>query len=231
MLDAEIEARNQGYASDVETARKELELAKSNEAKALKEKEKAQKAQLALQTVEQAANLITATSLIWSQLGFPWAIPAVAVMWGSFLAAKVKAAEVTKQGTEQYGEGTVELLDGGSHQSGNDVDLGRKPDGTRRRAEGGEFFAVINKRNSRKYRKVIPDIIHSLNAGTFENKYLHAYDGAEGMTVSVQQGGSPDLRGISHDVKAIREQGDRQEYTDGRGRHVVYKNLHRVYKS
>lgn len=231
VLDAEIEARNQGYASDVETARKELELAKSNEAKALKEKEKAQKAQLALQTVEQAANLITATSLIWSQLGFPWAIPAVAVMWGSFLAAKVKAAEVTKQGTEQYGEGTVELLDGGSHQSGNDVDLGRKPDGTRRRAEGGEFFAVINKRNSRKYRKVIPDIIHSLNAGTFENKYLHAYDGAEGMTVSVQQGGSPDLRGISHDVKAIREQGDRQEYTDGRGRHVVYKNLHRVYKS
>ena len=231
VLDAEIEARNQGYASDVETARKELELAKSNEAKALKEKEKAQKAQLALQTVEQTANLITATSLIWSQLGFPWAIPAVAVMWGSFLAAKVKAAEVTKQGTEQYGEGTVELLDGGSHQSGNDVDLGRKPDGTRRRAEGGEFFAVINKRNSRKYRKVIPDIIHSLNAGTFENKYLHAYDGAEGMTVSVQQGGSPDLRGISHDVKAIREQGDRQEYTDGRGRHVVYKNLHRVYKS
>lgn len=231
VLDAEIEARNQGYASDVETARKELELAKSNEAKALKEKEKAQKAQLALQTVEQAANLITATSLIWSKLGFPWAIPAVAVMWGSFLAAKVKAAEVTKQGTEQYGEGTVELLDGGSHQSGNDVDLGRKPDGTRRRAEGGEFFAVINKRNSRKYRKVIPDIIHSLNAGTFENKYLHAYDGAEGMTVSVQQGGSPDLRGISHDVKAIREQGDRQEYTDGRGRHVVYKNLHRVYKS
>lgn len=231
VLDAEIEARNQGYASDVETARKELELAKSNQAKALKEKEKAQKAQLALQTVEQAANMITATSLIWSQLGFPWAIPAIAVMWGSFLAAKIKAAEVTKQGSEQYGEGTVELLDGGSHQSGNDIDLGRKKDGTRRRAEGGEFFAVINKRNSRKYRKIIPDIIHSLNGGTFENKYLHAYDGADGMAINVQEGNSTDLRGLKSDVRAIREQGDRQSYTDSRGTHTIYKNLHRVYKN
>ena len=231
VLDAEIEARNQGYASDVETARKELELAKSNQAKALKEKEKAQKAQLALQTVEQAANMITATSLIWSQLGFPWAIPAIAVMWGSFIAAKIKAAEVTKQGTEQYGEGTVELLDGGSHQSGNDIDLGRKKDGTRRRAEGGEFFAVINKRNSRKYRNIIPDVIHSLNAGTFENKYLHAYDGAEGLAINVEQGGNTDLRGLSSDVRAIREQGDRRSYTDSRGTHSIYKNLHRVYKN
>lgn len=231
VLDAEIEARNQGYASDVETARKELELAKSNQAKALKEKEKAQKAQLALQTVEQAANLITATSLIWSQLGFPWAIPAVAVMWGSFLAAKIKAAEVTKSGSEQYGEGTVELLEGGSHQSGNDIDLGRKADGTRRRAEGGEFFAVINKRNSRKYRKIIPDIIHSLNGGTFESKYLHAYDGADGMAINVQEGNSTDLRGLKSDVRAIREQGDRQSYTDSRGTHTIYKNLHRVYKN
>ena len=231
VLDAEIEARNQGYASDVETARKELELAKSNQAKALKEKEKAQKAQLALQTVEQAANMITATSLIWSQLGFPWAIPAIAVMWGSFLAAKIKAAEVTKQGTEQYGEGTVELLEGGSHQSGNDIDLGRKTDGTRRRAEGGEFFAVINKRNSRKYRNIIPDVIHSLNAGTFDSKYLHAYDGAEGLAINVQQGGNTDLRGLSSDVRAIREQGDRRSYTDSRGTHSIYKNLHRVYKN
>lgn len=231
VLDAEIEARNQGYASDVETARKELELAKSNQQKALKEKEKAQKAQLALQTVEQAANLITATSLIWSQLGFPWAIPAIAVMWGSFAAAKIKALEATKSGSEEYGEGTVELLNGGSHQSGNDVDLGRKKDGTRRRAEGGEFFAVINKRNSRKYRNVIPDIINSLNAGTFEQKYAHAYDGADAIAFNVQQGNNPDLRGLSSDVRAIREQGDRQSFTDSRGTHVVYKNLHRIYKN
>lgn len=226
VLDAEIEARNQGYANDVETARKELELAKNNQDKALKEKEKAQKAQLALQTIEQASNLVSASALIWAQLGFPWAIPAIAVMWGSFAAAKIKAMEVT---SEQYGDGTVELLQGGSHQSGNDIDLGRKPDGTRRRAEGGEFFAVINKRNSRKYRSVIPEVINALNAGTFE-KYLNAYDGAEQVAVNVHDENS-DLYRLGVDVHAIREQGDRTTYTDERGTHIVYKNLHRIIKS
>lgn len=231
VLEAEIEARNQGYASDVETARKELELAKSNQEKALKEKEKAQKAQLAMQSIEQASNLISASALIWAQLGFPWAIPALAVMWGSFAAAKIKAAEVTKVGTEQYGEGTVELLQGGSHQSGNDIDLGSKSDGTRRRAEGGEYFAVINKRNSRRYRRYIPDLINSLNSGTFERKYLHAYDGGEQLHVSVQGDNGADLRRLGADVRAIREQGDKRSFTDERGSHVIYKNLHRIYKN
>jgi hypothetical protein len=228
VLEAEMQARANGYANDVETARKELELAKSNQEKALKQKEEAQKAQLAMQTIEQASNLVSASALIWSQLGFPWAIPALAVMWGSFAAAKIKAAEVTKIQNEQYGEGTVELLQGGSHQSGNDIDLGTKPDGTRRRAEGGEYFAVINKRNSRRYRQYIPDLINSLNAGTFERKYLHAYDGAEQLAVSVQGGNSSDLRRLGNDVSAIRQQGERTTYTDARGTHVIYKNLHRI---
>ena len=228
VLEAEIQARANGYANDVETARKELELAKSNQEKALKQKEEAQKAQLLMQSIEQASNLVTASALIWSQLGFPWAIPALAVMWGSFAAAKIKAAEMTKAQNETYGEGTVELLEGGSHQSGNDIDLGRKKDGTRRRAEGGEFFAVINKRNSRRYRQYIPDLINSLNSGTFERKYLHAYDGAEQVAVAVQNDNSSDLRRLGNDVSAIRQQGERRTYTDSRGTHVVYKNVHRI---
>jgi hypothetical protein len=120
----------------------------------------------------------------------------------------------------------VELLQGGSHQSGNDVDLGRKKDGTRRRAEGGEFFAVINKRNSRRYRHVIPDVIHALNDGTFENKYMDAYKGAG--SIQLQGGDGVDLGNLKSDVTAIREQGERRTYTDGRGTHIQYKNLHRV---
>lgn len=225
-LDAEREARANGYASNVAYAQKELDNAKANQQKALKEQERAQKAQQQMATVQQATNLITASALIWSQLGFPWAIPAIAVMWGSFAAAKVKAAELTQNNSEQYGEGTVELLQGGSHQSGNDVDLGRKKDGTRRRAEGGEFFAVINKRNSRKYREVIPDVIHALNAGTFEEKYMGAYQGAG--DIRMVQAGGVDLGHLKDDVTAIREQGERRTYTDSRGTHEIYKNLHRV---
>lgn len=229
VLQAEMEARNAGYASDVETARKELELAKKNQEQALKEREKAQKAQLLMDSITQASNLISASALIWSQLGFPWAIPALAVMWGSFAASKIKAAELTKVQNETYGEGTVELLDGGSHQSGNDVDLGRKKDGTRRRAEGGEFFAVINKRNSRRFRSIIPDVVHSLNDGTFADKYMNAYGGGAVM-VNMQQKDS-DLRRLSDDVHSIREQGESRSFTDERGTHVVYKNLHRIYKN
>lgn len=229
-LDAEREARANGYASNVEYAQKELDNAKQNQQKALKEQERAQKAQEQIATVQQMTNLVTASALIWSQLGFPWAIPAIAVMWGSFAAAKIKAAEVTKTGSETYGEGTVELLQGGSHQSGNDVDLGRKKDGTRRRAEGGEFFAVINKRNSRKYRTIIPDVIHALNAGTFEQKYGAAYEGGQAL----QFDGTArdiDLTALQRDVTAIREQGERRTYTDEKGTHVIYHNLHRLIKN
>lgn len=228
VLDAEIEARANGYASNVAEAQKELELAKRTQQKALQQQQQAQRAQLAMQSIEQAANLITATTVIMKQLGFPWFIPAIAVMWGSFAAAKIKAAQVTSMGSEQYGEGTVELLEGGSHQSGNDIDLGRKRNGQRRRAEGGEFFAVINKRSSRRYRGIIPDIINSLNDGTFAQKYARAYDDG-GVAVSVQQ--APDIRGLSNDVRLIREQGEHTSTFDANGNEIIrYKNLRRIIR-
>ena len=226
-LTAEIEAKNAGYASNVELARKELAMAKDNQKKALDEQAKAQKQQLAMQTLTQASDLISASAKIWAQLGFPWAIPAIAVMWGSFAASKIKAMQAVKGGTEKYGEGTVELLDGGSHQSGNDIDLGRKRDGTRRRAEGGEYFAIINKRSSRKYRSLIPDIVNSLNNGTFAEKYMHAFPSADAIAVNVAGGGT-DISGLSSDVRRIREQGERRTYTDAQGNVVMtYKNLTR----
>lgn len=234
-LDAELEARANGYANNVVQAQKELDLAKKNQEKALKEQQKAQKQQAAIQTLQQIGNMVTATALIWSQLGFPLAIPAIAVMWASFAASKIKAAQLAKQtgetgGTETYGDGTVELLEGGSHQSGNDIDLGTKPDGTRRRAEGGEFFAVINKRSSRRFRKIIPDVINSLNNGTFAHKYLKSYSDGDGLTLNVT-GQSPDLRNLSDDVREIKEQNRRRVYVDGDGNTIEsYKNLKRKIK-
>ena len=231
-LDAELEARANGYANNVVQSQKDLDLAKKNQEKALKEQQKAQKQQAAIQTLQQIGNMVTATALIWSQLGFPLAIPAIAVMWASFAASKIKAAQLAKQtgGTETYGDGTVELLEGGSHQSGNDIDLGTKPDGTRRRAEGGEYFAVINKRNSRRFRKIIPDVINSLNNGTFAHKYLQSYSDGDDLTLNVS-GQNPDLRNLSDDVREIKEQNRRRIYVDGDGNTIEsYKNLKRKIK-
>lgn len=230
-LTYEQQARAAGYANNVALAQKELETARKNEAKALRDRKKAQRQQAAIQTVQQIGNLVTASALIWSQLGFPAAIPAIATMWASFAASKVIAATLTKSSgaqdaSETYGDGTVELLQGGSHQSGHDIDLGRKPDGTRRRAEGGEFFAVINKRNSRRFRRVIPDVINSLNDGSFATKYMHSYD-STGLTVNV--GAADNLDGLKSDVKRIRETAETRNYIDAEGHNVFeYKNLKRI---
>lgn len=229
-LDAELAARANGYASSVVQAQKDLDLARKTQEKALKDQQKAQKQQQAIQTIQQIGNLVTSTALIWSQLGFPWAIPAIAIMWGSFAAAKIKAAQMTKSngGNESYGDGTVELLGGGSHQSGNDVDLGTKPNGTRRRAEGGEFFAVFNKRNSRRYRRIIPDVVNALNRGIFERKYMNAYKEGGEFTINVSQN-SPDMRDLQNDVRAIREQNAVRYYTTADGKTImIYKNLKRT---
>ena len=85
-------------------------------------------------------------------------------MWGSFAIAKVKAHQVTKK-SQQYGEGGLEILNGGSHASGNDIPIGMTKDGKQRKAEGGEALAIISKSKTRKYKTILPDIVKSLNKG------------------------------------------------------------------
>ena len=235
ILDAEIEARANGYANNVEQAQKELALAQRTKEQALRQEQKAQKAQQAIDTATQASSLITASANLWASLssipyvGYALAIAAIASMWLSFGAAKIKAWQVAGSGKEEYGEGTVELLEGGSHASGNDIDLGTKKDGTRRRAEGGEFFAVINKRNSAKYRSVIPDVINAFNNGTFGDKYQRANAAMAGVAVGMI---GTDVSGLEKDVRKIREQGDNTQFVDGRGTLILrYKNLTRRIKS
>lgn len=230
ILQAEIEARNAGYANNVETAKRELDLAKRTQREAQQERARAQKAELAADAAMQSSSLITATANIWKALsGIPGfgpglAITAIATMWGSFIASKAKAAELT----EKYGDGTIELLQGGSHASGNDIDLGRKRDGTRRRAEGGEFFAVINKRSSRRFRSVIPDVINSFNNGTFAERYQRANGALDGMAMSFA---GTDVSGLERDVRAIRSQGETTLAQQGGYIVERYKNLTKKYKA
>lgn len=232
-LDAEIEARNQGYASNVAGAQKDLELAKKNQEKALKEQEKAQKAQKAIETLQQVSSLVTATAGIWKSFAGtgPWgiglAIASTALMWGSFAAAKIKASQLTKK---EYGEGGLEFLQGGSHASGNDIPIGYTRDGKDRRAEGGEALAIIRKTQARKYRHILPGLINALNKGTFEQKYMGAYE-TGGLSIGMLNS-SADLKTLENDVRAIKEQGERRYFTDGKGRVIeTYKNLRRIYNA
>ena len=233
MFEAENEARRQGYASHEEYARKELVLARRQQRAAIEEQRKAQQAQEALDTLSQASSLVTASANLWKTLSVlspAAAIAGIALMWGSFAAAKIKAAEITKP--VKYGEGTVELLQGGSHASGHDIDLGTRKDGTPRRAEGGEFFAIINKRNSRKYRGIIPDVIHSLNNGTFVQKYMKAYDNLGNFALAASSGNFTDVSQLERDVEAIKKQNDTKIYVDAKGNTIfVHKNYTKKLKS
>lgn len=233
--DAEVEARNNGYANSVATAKKELEQEKRNQREKQKMLEEAQRRQEAIDSVTQASSLVTATANLWSSysslpvVGQALALAAIAAMWTSFAVAKVKAKQATAV-SDAYGEGGLEFLEGGSHASGHDIDLGVENRRKRRmRAEGGEALAIINKRRTQKYRKILPDVIESLNKGTFEDKYLNAFSGASGVNISVSPG--IDLSGIEGDVRDIRKQNETRYYTLPDGTVVMQRrNVRRIIK-
>lgn len=237
--DAEVEARNNGYANNVATAKKELEQEKKNQQEKQKMLAAAQKRQENLNTVIQASSLITASANLWSSfssipiVGPALALAAIATMWTSFAVAKVKAKQVTASQSEEYGEGGLEFLEGGSHASGNDIDLGVENKKKRRmKAEGGEALAIINKKRTRKYRKILPDVVDSLNKGTFEDKYLNAFANSEGLSISLNSNNSIDLSKIENDVRSIRKQNEIRYYTMPDGTVVMQrKNVKRIIKN
>lgn len=217
--DAEIEARNNGYANNVATAKKELQQERLNQQKKEQLLIKAQKRQEAINTAVQASNLVTASAILWVEmckgtgiLGPALAIAAISAMWGSFIAAKIKSAQVTRAQSQEYGEGGLEFLDGGSHASGNDIDLQTKNSkGKNMRAEGGEALAIINKKQTRKYKRELPSIVKSLNDGTFEEKFSKAFehgDSLQQMNISNISQNIVDLSRIESLMSDIKKQNE-----------------------
>lgn len=237
--DAEVEARNNGYANNVATAKKELEQEKKNQQEKQKMLQAAQKRQEAMNTVTQASSLVTASANLWSSfssipiVGPALALAAIATMWTSFAVAKVKAKQVTASQSEEYGEGGLEFLEGGSHASGNDIDLGVENKKKRRmKAEGGEALAIINKQRTRKYRKILPDVIDSFNKGTFEDKYLNAFGNSDRLNISLNSNNSMDLSKIEDDVRSIRKQNETRYYTMPDGTVIMqHRNVKRIIKN
>lgn len=237
--DAEVEARNNGYANNVATAKKELEQEKKNQQEKQKMLQAAQKRQEAMNTVTQASSLVTASANLWSSfssipiVGPALALAAIATMWTSFAVAKIKAKQVTASQSEEYGEGGLEFLEGGSHASGNDIDLGVENKKKRRmKAEGGEALAIINKQRTRKYRKILPDVIDSFNKGTFEDKYLNAFGNSDKLNISLNSNNNMDLSKIEDDVRSIRKQNETRYYTMPDGTVIMqHRNVKRIIKN
>lgn len=221
----QLALQNQGLANDAAAAAQELETAKAREQDILEEKEKAQKAQLALDTITQTSSLITAASNIWASLsaipvvGPALAIAAIATMFGSFAASKIKSKNLTEQ---KFSDGGFEILEGGSHASGNDIPLGINSKGQQRKAEGGEAFAIINKKNTRKYKNLLPSVFNSLNRGDFEESFGKAYlhDDNGGTTINNIIDGEK-LRNIDKNLSKISGKKGQSEYINKDGYRVI----------
>lgn len=233
LLEYELEARANGFANNVSYARKEYEEKRKLTKKAAQDAQELARIQRAIDTAQQIQSLVTATANIWSSeglkgaAGIPLALAAISAMWISFGAAKLRAEQLANAQTEQYGEGMSEYLNyGGSHASGNDIDFGRKPDGTRRRVERGEMIGVINKRNVRKYGvERVSDIISSLNHGTFEQSYGNAFGG----NITMPQGA--DLHKLERGVNELVEQGGQKVVNVGGKTIMYYKNTKKIIRS
>ena len=229
-LNREIELRNQGYANDVALKERELADAKERQKKAAELQKKAEKDALAVNTAMEASSMAVAIANLFKDFPLYAAIPLTAVLLGSFAAAKVQSFQAIN--STKYREGGYMLLEGGSHQSGHDVNLGIGPDGSNLRAEGGEYFAVINKRNSRKYSGEIPGIVNALNSGMFEDKYIKTSDavGLLPRIIRADDGTAVDLSAVESGVGELVKQGERTWSTEGEYRVMRYKNLTRRVK-
>lgn len=233
-LNREIELRNQGYANNVALRERELADAKDKQRRAMEEQKKIAQEQILLDAAMQTSSLITASANIWKQFGTQpaLALALLGTMWGSFLYSKAKAYQVSQKSI-QFREGGVMLLEGGSHESGHDVNLGIGPDGSNLRAEGGEYFAVINKRSSRKYGSQIPAVVNALNSGVFEDRYIKTSD-AVGLMGSMGRmgvvGEGVDLSAVESGVGELVKQGESRWTVEGEYRVERYKNRVRRVK-
>jgi hypothetical protein len=165
-LETEQELMKAGFASNVRGKQEEVDKLKALRDKALKDEERARKIQEGLNTVTQISNLVTTSTDIWKiftkafppVIGQILAIAAIATMFGSFIAAKSKAASAAK--LEEGGSG---IITGKRHSQGGE------PFFNNLEAEDGEAWGVLNRRATQQHGKEFHEIIKAFNKGEMVN--------------------------------------------------------------
>lgn len=235
VYEAELEARANGYANNVETAKKELQLQKET----LREKQRrlaeAERVQRIADIASTSSSLIVAIAQLYkAYAGIPYvgliiAAAAVTGLIGMF-AASVASAKASV--AQNYGHGGYEVLEGGSHASGNDIDLGVNNRHNRRmRAEGGEGMAIFSRRATKRYREVLPDLVDSINKGKFEEQYANTLVLPEEMRLGIGKERYVNLNKIEHSLDQLTEQGAEQYSVMPDGSVIIKKgNVTRIIK-
>ncbi|WP_187260736.1 phage tail tape measure protein [Pontibacter beigongshangensis] len=161
-LDREILLNEQGFASNVETKQQEYNILKQQREQAFRDQQKAQRAQIALDSAMQASNLITASTEIYAVMaplgpvGLAGAIALIATMFGTFLAAKARALQSTTVPTFAKGGGFE--IKGAKHSQGG-VGLYDNVTGKEiAQYEGNEYLYAVNSKATAKHLKLLEAI-------------------------------------------------------------------------
>ena len=157
-LEAEIELYKSGYAANVAAKQKELDDLKAQREKALKDEEKALKAQRTMDALTQTSSLLTASANIFKGfsklpvVGQALAVAAIGAMFAAFENARVQANKVTKLAKGGHGEITGRLHSQGGERFVDHIEV-----------EQGERWGVLNRSASRKYGTVFNKMVDSFN--------------------------------------------------------------------
>ena len=224
-----------GYAANVEATWAEYQEKKSAQEKAEADAKAAAQVQQELNETSTLGNLIVAASNIWKTfsvmgpVGVAAAVSAIGTMFAEFVAAKVKASEVS-----QYGEGGFEVLEGGSHASGHDIDLGVKNrKGRRMRAEGKEGLGIFSRRAMSHYgASDIEAMVNSVNRLEFEGNADKRMSLERSVGMAVLSAPRTDLHRVESDLHKLVGYGSRSRTVNADGSVTeIRKNAKIVYKN
>lgn len=215
--DRQFQLKQAGLAYDLQSAAAKLEIEKKAQREALKEQQRTQRQQIILNSALEASNMAVAIAKMFAQNPI-LAIPLSALMVGSFIAAKIKAIQATKQ---EFAHGGFEFIGGGTHASGNDTPLGfTTKSGKQAYAQRGEFHGIVRHEQVPKYKSILPALINGMNAGTLNPDFMKAaINGLPPVFFSNQTNTS----GMEKHLSRIAENTSRTDETIVAGNMVIRK--------
>jgi hypothetical protein len=211
----ELELHKQGFASNVQLTQKNLKEQEAAREKALASQKKAQIASLILDTITQAANLITASSEIFSSfaslpfgIGVPIAATVIAAMVGAFIASKAMAFKAVKL----HDGGQIQgVAAGGRSDFGNG--RGHRIEDTNIVVGGGEY--VTNAATTAEHT----DFLHKLNSDQYKGMDL----------VAAIEGKGKRIRGMQRtaEIIVVNQKQDYEKAMEKQTTEIV-KYLHKI---
>lgn len=185
LLANELQANEQGFASNVDALRERIAQEEAARQEALKQQARAQRTQILIDTATQASSLVTSSANIFKSLsalgpiGVGLAIATIATLFGAFAATKAQALQATKL----YTGGRVPL---GGHDDRNGG-KGHRVEGTNLVVGAGEW--VINRKASDKHNS----FLNALNSGAYDDiDLMSVLEGAKAkdlnsLTINIQK--------------------------------------------